>query len=144
MWAEAARWLGKFNEAVLTTLDADGYPVSVRLNAHGYVAATGELPVTMPETLGAVAGPANLLCHYHDEKLWNLNAIQIMGRLEKRGGDWVFVTTKFTPPSRWPLWGFIVGLRRSAQKYLDKRGLGRPEVNWAAVKEIWRRASSQR
>ena len=58
----------------------------------------------MPETLGAVAGPANLLCHYHDEKLWNLNAIQIRGRLEKRGGDWVFVTTKFTPPSRWPLW----------------------------------------
>lgn len=57
MWAEAARWLGKFNEAVLTSLDADGYPVSVRLNAHGYVAATGELPVTMPETLGAVAGP---------------------------------------------------------------------------------------
>ena len=40
MWAEAARWLGKFNKAVLTTLDADGYPVSVRLNTHGYVAAT--------------------------------------------------------------------------------------------------------
>ncbi len=90
-----------------------------------------------------VPGPADLLCHYHNEKLWNLNAIKIRGRLENRGGDWVFVSTTFTPPSRWPMRGFMTGLRRSAQKYLDKRGLERPEVNWAAVKEIWRRASIQ-
>jgi hypothetical protein len=34
---------------------------------------------------------------------------------------------------------FVGNLRRSAQKYLDKRGLARPQVNWAAIKEVQRR-----
>jgi hypothetical protein len=32
VWAEAAKWLGKFDEAVLTVLDTDGYPVSIRVD----------------------------------------------------------------------------------------------------------------
>ena len=143
MWDKAAGWLGNFPEAVLTGLDSGGYPVSVRVDTQGYDAVTGELPATLPETLGAVEGPANLLCHYHDEKMWNIKAIQIKGRLEKRGDAWVFVSTKFNPPSRTGLFGFMRSLHVSAQKYLDKRGLERPAVNWAAIKEIKRRVSNQ-
>ena len=39
---------------------------------------------------------------------------------------------------------FIKGTRTSGQKYLDKRGLDRPAVNWAAVKEIQRRAKAKK
>jgi hypothetical protein len=43
-----------------------------------------------------------------------------------------------------PFVAFMRNLRASAQKYLDKRGLARPAVDWAAVKEIQRRASARR
>jgi hypothetical protein len=144
VWAEAAKWLRKFDEAVLTVLDADGYPVSVRVDALTYDAATGKLPATLPDVLHAVEGPANLLCHYHDEKMWKLKAIQVRGRLEKRNGEWDFVSTSFKAPSKLALLSFLKNIRTSAQKYLDKRGLERPEVNWAAVKEIKRRISDAR
>lgn len=141
MWAEAAKWLGKFDEAVLTALDTDGYPVSVRVETRTYDGATGQLPATLPDVLRAAEGPANLLCHYHDEKMWKLKAIQVRGRLEKRDGGWDFVSTSFEAPSKLALLSFLKGIRTSAQKYLDKRGLERPEVNWVAVNEIKRRVS---
>jgi hypothetical protein len=144
VWSEAAKWLGKFDEAVLTVLDGDGYPVSVRVNPLTYDAATGQLPATLLETLGAVEGPANLLCHYHDEKMWNIKAIQIKGRLEKRDSGWVFVSTSFNPPSKLAMLSALKNAGTSAQKYLDKRGLKRPDVDWVAVKEIQRRVSEQR
>jgi hypothetical protein len=140
--AEAAKWLGKFDEAVLTALDVDGYPLSVRVATDRYDAGTGRLPVTLPEVLRAVESPAGLLCHYHDEKMWKLKAIQVKGRLEKRDGEWDFVTTSFDPPSKLQLFVFLKGTGTSAQKYLDRRGLERPEVNWAAVNEIKRRVSN--
>ena len=143
MWTEAAKWLGKFDGAVLTTLDADGYPASVRVDSRAYDAATGELAATLPGALHIVDGPANLLCHYHDEKLWKLNAISIKGRLENRNGSWVFASTAFNAPSKLALLSFIKGVRTAAQKYLDKLGLDRPDVDWAAVKEVQRRAKAK-
>jgi hypothetical protein len=140
VWAEAAKWLGKFEKAVLTTLDSDGYPVSVRVDSRAYDAATGELRATLPGALHVVEGPANLLCHYHDEKLWKLNAITIKGRVENRDGSWVFATTSFNAPSKLAMLSFIKGVRSAGKKYLDRRDLDRPEVDWAAVKEIQRRA----
>jgi hypothetical protein len=106
VWAEAAKWLGKFDEAVLTVLDADGYPVSVRVGALTYDAATGKLPAALPDVLRAVEGPANLLCRYHDEKMWKLKAIQVRGRLEKRNGEWDFVSTSFMRRPNWRCYRF--------------------------------------
>lgn len=141
MWAEAANWLGKFDEAVLTVFDVDGYPFSVRVNTRTYDADTGRLPVALPGVLRAVEGPASMLCHYHDEKMWKLKAIQVKGRLERRNDEWDFVTTSFNPPSKLALLVFLKGTGTAAQKYLDRRGLNRPEVNWVAVNEIKRRVS---
>jgi hypothetical protein len=141
VWAEAAKWLGKFDEAVLTVLDADGYPASVRVDTRTYDADTGRLPAALPDELRPIEGPANLLCHYHDEKMWKLKAIQVRGRLEKRDGEWDFVTTSFNPPSKLAVVAFLKGTGTAAQKYLDRRGLERPEVNWVAVHELKRRVS---
>ena len=51
MWADAAKWLAEFPEAVVTAVDADGYPVSVRQSAPRYDPATGRLPVVWPPDL---------------------------------------------------------------------------------------------
>ncbi|OBA96533.1 hypothetical protein A5662_17640 [Mycobacteriaceae bacterium 1482268.1] len=140
MWDEAAKWLNKFDEAVLTVRDADGYPASVRVRSKSYDAATGELAVSLPEVLRAVEGPANLMCHSHDEKLWSLQMMSIKGTLVNSDGTWIFRSESFQPPSKLAFVDFIRNCRRSAQKYLDKRDLARPDVNWAAIKEIQRRA----
>jgi hypothetical protein len=143
VWAEAAKWLGKFEDGVLTTLDTDGYPVSVRVSTRAYDPGTGELHVSLPGALRAVEGPANLLCHFHNEKLWGLKAIQVKGRIEKHDDAWVFVTTTFNPPPKLAALSFIRHTNASAKKYLDKRGVDRPTVNWAALKEIQRRAKDR-
>jgi len=143
VWAEAAKWLGKFEEAVVTGVGADGYPVSVRVSTRDYDATTGTLAAAFPPALPVVDGPANVLAHSHDEKLWKLNMIQIKGRLERRGEGWVFQSTNFDAPAKLAFVQFLRSTSASAQKYLDKRGLARPAVNWAAVKEIQRRAKAR-
>lgn len=142
MWTEAVKWLNKFPDAVLTATDRDGYPVSVRVPTHRYDGATGELSVLLPDVIDDTESPANLLCHSHDEKLWNLQMMTIKGTLEKRDGAWIFRSENFQPPSRLAVLDFVRNARKSAQRYLDKRGLPRPEVNWAAIKDIQRRAKS--
>jgi hypothetical protein len=137
MWAEAARWVAKFPEGVVNTLDGAGYPVSVRQLALPYDAGTGTMAVVMPESLGAVAGPASLVCHFHDEKMWSLRSILLKGRLERREGGWQFVTTSFTPPSMWKM---IKGVRQSTRQYLQKRGLAMPKVDYAVIERLWERA----
>ncbi len=140
MWAEAAKWLNKFDEAALTVTDAGGYPASVRVDPRTYDATTGELVASLPDAVPVVAGPANLLCHSHDEKLWNLQMITVKGTLDKRDGAWIFRSEKFQPPPKFAVLSFVTTMRRTAQKYLDKRGLARPEVNWDAIKKLQRRA----
>jgi hypothetical protein len=94
----------------------------------------------LPDELRAVEGSANLLCHYHDEKMWNIQAITVKGGFARRDGAWVFSSTAFDAPSKLALLSFIKGARTSAHRYLDKRGLARPRVDWVAIKEIQRRA----
>src|SRR5437868_9839631 len=98
MWAEAAKTIARFRGVVVTAVDADGYPVSVRVSAPRYDGASGELPVSWPDSFGVTAGPAVLLCHSHNRKLWNIKIAQVKGRLEQRTAGWVFITTAFTPP----------------------------------------------
>ncbi|UVO12373.1 hypothetical protein NM962_21350 [Mycobacterium sp. SVM_VP21] len=144
MWADAARELAAFSEigGVVTAADSYGYPVSVRQAALPLNPATGEMVIAWPNGLDVVEGPANLLCHSHDEKLWHLKALRIQGRLERRGDAWIFVGSAFTPSAR-----MAVVLSRAARsnraagnRYLARRGLIRPQVNWTEVKEIHRRA----
>ncbi|MSP59746.1 MAG: hypothetical protein EXR72_05280 [Myxococcales bacterium] len=136
-WTEAAKWIAKFSEGVLNAVDGGGYPVSVRQTSLPFDAASGAMAVTLPESLGAVAGPASLLCHFHDENLWKLRAILVRGRIERRGGGWVFVTTAFAPPSMWQM---MKNVKKSTRTYLETRGLPMPKVDYVAIAELWRRA----
>lgn len=143
MWDDAAKWLAKFPELVLTALGPDGYPVSVRQTAPRYDPIAGQFPVDWPPGLEISEGPASVLCHYHDEELWNMTAIQIKGRLERRGRSWIFISAEFRPPPRSrlvSLWNFSKTSRRNGRRYLDKRGLKRLDINWDAIEELHRRA----
>jgi hypothetical protein len=146
VWAEAAKWLAKFPEAVVTAVDAEGYPVSIRETAPRYNAETGQMSIAWPDGVAVAEGPATVVCHSHDEKVWNIKAMQIKGRLERRTADWVFTSTAFTPPSGMLItfWRLSKNGRAAAKRYLDKRGLPPPVVNWGAIDELWRRARAGR
>ena len=71
MWDKIFRLLPNFESGVLTGLDTEGYPYGVRVRSQAD--ATGRvLRVPLPTYAPVQAGPASLLCHAHDENLWNL------------------------------------------------------------------------
>jgi hypothetical protein len=139
MWAKAAKAVAGFSEGVVTAFDKDGMPISVRQRSLPYDAASGRMPVVLPDALDAVAGPACLVCHFHDDAMWNMRAIQLKGRLGRDGDRWVFVTTSFTPPS---MIAMIRGIHRSANRYLDKRDLPRPKVAFDVIDRLWEQAKT--
>jgi hypothetical protein len=75
--------------------------------------------------------------------MWHLNMIQIKGRLESRDDGWLFQSTTFDAPGKLAFVQFVRNNSTAAQKYLDKRGLERPPIKWAAIKEIQRRAKAR-
>lgn len=137
MWAKAAKAVAGFSEGVVTAFDSKGMPISVRQLTLPYDATSGRMLVTVPDALDAVPGPASLVCHFHDDAMWNMRAIQLKGRVERDGDRWVFVTTSFTPPS---MIAMIRGIHRSANQYLAKRNLPRPVVAFDAIERLWQQA----
>jgi hypothetical protein len=139
MWSDAASELAGYPDAVLTALDPTGYPVSVRQRAPRYDPATGQCTVCWPSELPVAAGPAVLLCHRHDENLWNIRQMHIKGRLERRADQWIFTSTDFRRPPHSQLgvfWRLARDMRRAGRRYLDRRGLKTPTVNWNALEAV--------
>ena len=139
MWDKAIKHLGKFPNAVLTGIDAGGYPFSLRCTPKLdedrkvlLISRAGEVPIQ--------PGPANLLYHYHNDQLWDLKAILVTGSLEQVERGWVF------HPERFILSGglmgpidqirFIGNARAETGKYLQKRGLPRPKIAWDEFAEL--------
>lgn len=140
MWDDIVKNLAKFPNAVLTGTDAGGYPYSVRCMPQIdpsqkllRLENMGDLPIQ--------AGLASLLCHSHDELLWDLKSFMVRGNLQQDEQGWIFQPTQFIPGSGigGPLepMKFILQMRRSARQYLEKRGLARPQVQWQGFKKIW-------
>ncbi len=137
MWDEITKGLAQFPDAVLTVVDADGYPLSIRCHPQAD-AATQVLRVPTARGLDLRPGPASLLCHSHDENLWKLKAFLVRGRIEPSDDSWVFHPQKFIPGGGMgsPLGDVrtVVGARLTAKRYLTKRGLARPAIPWDRIK----------
>src|SRR5581483_3099140 len=89
-------YLHSFRDAVLTGVNAQGYPVSVR--CHPQVGETEHvLRVRLPADIQIVSGPAGLLCHSHDEKLWHLKSFALQGTIEHREDISLFHVQRFLP-----------------------------------------------
>ncbi len=139
MWAEINRYLPRFKSAVLSGLEAEGRPFSLRCRPQPDGA--GGLRLELPAYVPLEAGPASLLCHSHNENLWNLLSFVLRGQLEKEGQAWVFRPEQFIPGAG--IGGLISYVRflrdgrRTTRRYLEKRGLDRPRVPWQEMQEIF-------
>lgn len=140
MWDEIMKHLADFSSAVLTGVDQAGYPFSVRCKPEPD-ADEQVLRVQVPEYTNIQPGPAGLLCHKHDEQLWNLKSFILRGSLERGVNGWIFCPHRLTPGAGiGGLFGMVRFLRsgrRIAKRYLDERGLERPSIPWDRVNALW-------
>src|SRR5512134_1841187 len=84
MWAEISRRLPAYPSAVITGVNAQGYPASVRCQPQP-ISASQVLKFQIPDSSHIQPGPASLLCHKHDAQFWNLQSFVVCGTLERRG-----------------------------------------------------------
>lgn len=144
-WRAVARELRRYEYAVVAACDRDGHPVSVRC-----VPVPDERTLTFtvpfPDALGVAAGPAWLLCHFHDEKFWSLRSFGARGSLERTPEGWRFRPTSFVPGVGGiiPMVKLFVGGRRRALRYLAVRGIAPPEVPWDRISAIKRQMKAER
>ena len=143
MWSEIERYLPRFESAVLSVRDAQGYPYIVRCRP-ALDRSSGVLPLDLATGEALRPGPASLLCNDHDEELWNQQIMLLRGRLDREGDAWVFKPQKFVPSlgtvGTLGMARFFVNVRRGAAAYLKRRGLSRPRIPWDEVKEVKDRA----
>ena len=144
-WRAVARELGRYDSAVLAAHGTDGYPVSARCVPAPDERA-GTFSLTLSDDPGFVAGPAWLLCHYHDLGLWSLRSFGARGSLERTPEGWRFRPATFVPGM-----GGIVATarlflagRRRARRYLVSRGLLPPAVPWDRINAIKHELAEQR
>jgi hypothetical protein len=145
MWPEILARLPRFASAVLTGLDRDGDPVSVRCQPTPDQRAR-VLRVLLPDGLGLVPGPAGLLCHRHDDRLWGLNSFLLRGTLERTGHGWVFRPGQLVRGMDTTLVSnlrLLRNCRRTAKRYLAARGLRRPTIPWDHYAQLKDQASSR-
>lgn len=139
MWNEIVTHLKKFPTAVLTGIDADGYPFSIRCTPQ--VDEAGKrLNILRSADVPIQSGPAGLLCHSHNEELWDLKSFLVLGSLEQDEQSWVLTPRRFIPGGGLQgrvaemKWAFTA--RANSGKYLKKRSLPRPEVPWDEYKAL--------
>jgi hypothetical protein len=139
VWDEMVRHLSDFESVVLTGIDEEGYPYSVR-NRPRVDPFERMLPVEIPLGTPVQPGPASLLCHRHDENLWKLKSFLVRGTLTREGGGWIFRPERFVPGAGIggpiAMVRFVAGARKTARRYLEKRGMPRPRIPWDEINAI--------
>lgn len=126
--------LARFPTAVLGAPDASGAPLLMRTR----VRAThdGFLVEPAPDC-DVVAGSATLLVHRHDDRLADLYNAVVRGELQRSGdGGWMLVPHRVVEPSGDSGARTLRNARRATTTYLRKHNLGRPKVDWAALKAL--------
>lgn len=141
MWSEIDRYAPRFASAVLTTLADDGTPTSVRCRVE--VDKSAGFFHCEPLLTGEVgAGPACLLFHKHDERLWGLLSFVLRGEVVDTAAPWAFRPQQFVPGvgigGVRSYVNFLVNGRRTTRRYLAKRGWPRPRLDWRAWSALMR------
>jgi hypothetical protein len=131
----AARRLPEFGTAVLTAFDEDGNPTLARVRPTAD-AASRSFSIDTDAPLRP--GRASLLCHSHDELLWNLRSFVAAGDLIRDGESWTLRPDRFIPGGSDKLGPIamikiIRELRGTARRYLERRGLSRPTIDWQDI-----------
>ena len=140
MWSNLRKYSVQFESAVLTGMDANGYPYSIRCTPQ-FDDDKQVMRLAMATGADIMPGRAGMLYHQHNEQLWNLKSFLVRGRIEQDTQGWVLY------PEQLILGGglgnplrdaaVIFRLRRAAKHYLQKRGLERPRIPWEAIKALY-------
>jgi hypothetical protein len=141
MWNNILKHLAKYPSAVFTALDAAGYPYSVRITPQpDHTRQVLRLP--LPDYVSIQTGPASILCHYHDDQLWNQTNFVLRGTVAQVDGAWEFKATQFIEGAGagMSMLRQIRDGRRAASQYLAKRGIARPRIPWDQIKALYDRA----
>ena len=139
-YPEAVRGIAGYADAVLATVAGDAAPVLRRVRPTADPATGGlRLQGADPADLTGVTS-ANLLLHRHDDRLAGLRQLGLVGTLDA-GTDGVRlhptrVLASTVPSNPLALAPTLRRLRRTAQRYLDRRGLDRPVIPWAEYRRI--------
>jgi hypothetical protein len=144
MWDDLLNKLKKYPSAVLTAMDSNGYPFSIRCVPEPD-SSTQTLKLPLPDYVDLKPGPAGLLCHYHDDQLWNQTNFVARGMLTQESGQWIFKVSTIIEGAGAGM-SLIRQLRhgrRTAKRYLEKRGLSRPKIPWAELAAIYKRAQQK-
>ncbi|MFC8349742.1 pyridoxamine 5'-phosphate oxidase family protein [Streptomyces sp. NPDC057280] len=129
--------LAEFPSAVLAALDSAGAPVLARTVP---VATDAGYLVDVPADCAVTPGQASLLVHRHDELLNNMTNTLVRGELRKAGESWELIPAKVVEPmGSGRLKDAVRVLRqtkRASDRYLERRGLARPDVRWDEFKAL--------
>ena len=135
-FARACRELPGFSSAVLATAGADEPPILQRVRLQADQAAGG---FVVQGGLDLASGPASLLLHRHDDLLSNQRQLGILGALSTSDGRWLFrpdrLLPNMFPDNPLEMMRTLYRARRSAARYLERRGLSRPPIDWAAHRD---------
>ena len=140
MWTDIEKYLAQFPSAVLTGVDAEGYPFSIR--CHPLIDhAQKHLRIEQTANTEIQPGPASLMCHSHDELFWDLKSFLLRGHLEQDEEGYIFQPNKLIVSgglsSPLDQMKFMIKARKMTKRYLAKRGLPRPKVPWDDIKALW-------
>jgi hypothetical protein len=134
-----AEILAGFDSVVLTAVDRAGAPVLLRTTVS---AAPGGYRVEVPDDAKVADGPAVLLVHRHDDKLWNLYNASLRGELVADGDGWLLKPDRLVEPgarhkgSALDQFRILRETKAATRRYLDRRGLARPAIPWADYRAI--------
>jgi hypothetical protein len=136
-FARVVHELPGYPTSVLAAFDAAGRPTLTRVALRP---ESGVLVVDVPEGFDVVAGAASILSHGHDEKLWSLRSFVATGSLTDGADGWAFAPATFSPGSDGNTPAGVLrtvrALRAAGARFLAKRGLPRPKVAWAEVRDL--------
>ena len=144
MWADIVKNLAEYPSAVLTIVDDGGYPFSFRCKPEPD-ASSQTLRLQLFDGVSVKPGPASLLCHKHDEWLFNMKSFGVSGTLEEDEQSWILRPRRFIPGiSSKPLelLKMIRNGRKTTNNFLKKRGLKRQKIPWDEVKELYKEAKA--
>ncbi len=130
--------VAEFPSGVLGVRDASGAPLLARVlpspDGSGFV-FDADVPAE------AVPGAASLLVHRHDEHLDGMRNALVRGELRRDRDRWVLVPNRVVEPmgngQRGGALRVLRDARRSTNRYLERRGLARPRIEWDRFRELF-------
>ncbi|GLW33585.1 pyridoxamine 5'-phosphate oxidase family protein [Actinoplanes regularis] len=134
-----AEVLARYRSVVLIAVDAEGAPMLVRTSV---TAETDGYRVEVPENAPVAEGPAGLLVHRHDDKLWNLHNANVRGVLVADEKGWLLRPSRLVEPGQKHRASMLDPIRigrecqATTRRYLARHNLARPSIPWDAYRRI--------